>query len=491
MSIRTTWSGGATWSGTAKWMPDGSPTGPFPMVHVSIGGTLIEGLQSADWGLGPTDWLAPLSPASGSFVFAGSLSVSPRDQIVVTCPAGALWVGYVDTVNAMRDVDGAWFTTVSAADSLARLGTASELSVFTPTDGTTAMEMAVQGAFAAGTVLSVADQSSGLPDLDYSGTQYKGSVVDFMNRAFKSSNAMAAAQRDGSVLVLMREALPGSGINGTFEVNTTGWSGYTGGSIARSTTTPISGVADAQVTAIASQYSGAVYPITGTFKAGVTYRLSATVQAISGETDWYIQCYGSYDSSPFTSFVATGTATVQTSDFTPDVDVTDMEVYVGVIDGSPSAGVLAMDDVTVTVAPVDVDGRIGVWATNTSAETDINVWYDSTETTIASDLADLADLFARGLRAYVEDTELVRTLGAASEFIYDDWIVYGGEARPLASGELVTDSWADADILLLDPFDWITVDGTDWQVMSLRHTITLSPPSWRVNVTADTFLSLL
>lgn len=492
MSIRTTWSGGATWSGTAKWMPDGSPTGPFPTLHAAVDGTLMEPLVSAEWGMGPGDWLAGLSPSSATFTFEGAQSILPRQQIVLTCPVGALWVGYVDTVTATRDEAGNWTTSVMATDPLARLGSASELSVFSPTDGTTIAELGVEGAAAAGTVLTIIDGSkTGLPDLDSTEAQYKGSVVDFINRGLKSSNAMAAWQRDGTIRVIMREGGPGSDINGDFEVDTSGWAAYSGGSIARSTSTPLTGVAEGRVTCTTTQYSGAAYAITGTFKAGRTYRLSMLTELISGENAWYIQCFGSYDSPPFTSFTATGTPTVQTVDFTPDVDVTDMELYVGAIDAVPVAGVLAIDDVTIREATVDVSDRHASWTTVTTVETDINVWWRSDETTIGDDIADLDDYFERGARYYVEDPDIVRTNQAGTVYIYDDWIAYGGQLRETAVAELVAASWDDEDLVTLDPFDWLMEDGTAWQVLNLRHSVSISPPSWRVTVTLDNLLDLL
>jgi hypothetical protein len=495
---KSLWSGGVEWAtastprAAAFWQDDGAvPTGrPFP--DVAIGGQLYTSqLQSADWTLGISDFLADLAPNTASLTFAGEVSGVPGDDVVISSQVGVQWAGRLDTLTVRRDTAGDKWTTITATDRIGALGEAQLVSESSSTGFLDDILEAL--ALESGVTLDIEDASRiALPVISSFGSfseNFDGSVLAYMNNAARTGNTMLALQRDGAIAAVMREERLGGDINGDFEVDTTGWSAYVGGGISRTTTTPLSGVAEGRVACTTTQYSGCVYPITGTFRAGRTYRLSVYTELISGENAWYIQLYSASDpvSAPFTQFTATSTPTTRTVDYTPSVDVDDMEVYVGAIDAVPTVGVLAIDDVTVYDGGIDLTGYIRSWDELTSIDVDINWWqlYQPGGGSVYDD-GDAADVAIYGKRVYSVDQYLSSNTAA-----FSDWINYGGSQRPTASGELVVDSWSDEEIILLNPFQWVIEEDTAWQVMSVKHSVSASPFSWTVSITADNLLDLL
>jgi hypothetical protein len=497
MDAKSLWSGGVEWGtavtdrAAAFWMDDGAEPSGRLMPDIAIAGELLtDQLQSASWELGISDFLADLSPNTASFSFVGQVSASPGDDIVLSTGWGVAWVGRVDTKAQTRDTAGNYWTTVTATDTLGALGLA-RLDDYDLSDGFFD-EMLESNALELGVTADVVDDTvSGFPAIIYFPATFTGSFLDLMNQHAKSANLMLAMHRDGTFHAVMREAravLTPS--NGDFEVNTTGWSAYAGGSISRTTTTPLSGVAEGRVGCVATQYSGAVYPLTGTFLAGHTYRLSVNTELISGENAWYIQLFSAEQLAhdgygPDETFTATGTPTVRTMDFTPTINLTDVELYVGASEAVPTVGVLAIDDVTVEEYGLSLTGINAPvsWNEDTSIDIDINRWYDPQNLTVIG--VDQDDIDTYGERSY--DTSDGWTFLNYDHF--DDWVAYGGSQRPVASGELVVSSWSQDDLILLNPFQWVTEDGTDWQVMRIRHDVT--PNEWRVSITADNLLDLL
>lgn len=129
------------------------------------------------------------------------------------------------------------------------------------------------------------------------------------------------------------------------------------------------------------------------------------------------------------------------------------------------------------------------WTLSYSIDVDINRW--SVWTTIGpyTDILfgeDAGDIKIYGARSFVSDR-----FRPFSDTYFDDWIAYGGSQRPTASATLVVTDWSQDDLILLDPFQWITESGTDWQVLSVQHSVTASPYSWAVTMTLDNLLDLL
>lgn len=125
------------------------------------------------------------------------------------------------------------------------------------------------------------------------------------------------------------------------------------------------------------------------------------------------------------------------------------------------------------------------WDLSYSIDVDINKWYWRPSIVLIG--ADEADIALYGTRTYPSDDIFV----AAFSTIFDDWVAYGGSQRPTASATMVVSAWSQDDLILLDPFQWVTESGTNWQVMSVSHRVSASPQSWEVSVTLDNLLDLL
>lgn len=223
MNVRSVWSGGGKWgSGTpsgartdAYWLPDGqTPTGkPFP--DVAIGGTLYTtSLQSASWSLGVSDVLADLSPNTASVSLVGQVTSTQGDDLVISTGLGTMFAGRVDTVTQTRDAAGDWWTTVTATDRIGALGAAS-LRDYSLTTGTV-VAVGPSIALEAGVVLEMTDVSGGaLPDVNTAvgvADPYSGALLPYINEMARSSNAMLALTRTGSISVATRTSTTPSSV---------------------------------------------------------------------------------------------------------------------------------------------------------------------------------------------------------------------------------------------------------------------------------------
>lgn len=127
------------------------------------------------------------------------------------------------------------------------------------------------------------------------------------------------------------------------------------------------------------------------------------------------------------------------------------------------------------------------WSLSYSIDVDINRWIANNSGGTLELGADAGDIALYGERAYDAGTAKSNLDPAVT--LYADWIAYGGSQRPTASATLIVSDWSQDDLILLDPFQWVTESGTNWQVMSVSHNVTLS--GWTVNVTLDNLLDLL
>lgn len=214
---RSIWSGGTVWGPSAtgtvgKWLPDGAatPSGD-PVPDVAVAGHLVlNKIQNAQWSLGPSDYLAELAPGSASLTFTGQLTAAPDDDVVISTGWGTMWAGRVDSVTETRDVSGHYQTTISATDRVGALGSARlrKVNGYKGTLDTIAVALAAD----AGITLRVTDASVGtyglatLQKASFFGVTFTGSVLEYINAAARSSNAMLALQPDGSLAAMTREA---------------------------------------------------------------------------------------------------------------------------------------------------------------------------------------------------------------------------------------------------------------------------------------------
>lgn len=145
--------------------------------------------------------------------------------------------------------------------------------------------------------------------------------------------------------------------NGTFEVDTTGWSAYLSGSIARSTAESFGGSACARITSGATAFGGATYTLSGrSFVSGRTYRVRVAVKTISGSGQWYLELSDGTTTTD-TFFTPDSTFTWQTADVTCAANRTTMDVWIGHV--AASSAVLAVDEVEVYEAVDDLGTDAG------------------------------------------------------------------------------------------------------------------------------------
>lgn len=133
------------------------------------------------------------------------------------------------------------------------------------------------------------------------------------------------------------------------------------------------------------------------------------------------------------------------------------------------------------------------WTSLLSIDVDINRWSMTIDpgTTSAPFTQDLADINQYGLREYVAPDGFAISFGTANTE-YNDWaVVYGGSQRPTVQADFVVSDFSQSDLLQLDPMDWVTESGTDWQVMSLQWSLDGPGEPLRLSITADNLLALL
>lgn len=497
MNVRSAWSGGAKWgSGTpsgartdAYWLPDGqTPTGrPFP--DVAIGGTLIEDLQTASWSLGISDYLADLSPNTASLTFVGQVSGVPGDEVVITSALGVQWSGRLDTVSQTRDRAGKWWTTITATDRVGALGSAQLDDV--DVSGSTDMETLGESyADAAGITLDIRSLANrAFTTLTGGSASYSGSVLSLINGAARASNRMVALARNGAVYAAPREnrnklTLEDAAYGLFTDGATLGFAGYLSGSIVRSTASPITGAGSGRITSGTTQFAGTVLALSGAdFIKGRTYRVSLQARSISGNTGWYIELYSPDAGSETELITVSATAATFTVDWVPTADTSSVELYVGNMNTTSS--VIDIDRVEVFEVGVLLAGASAAqeWSTVRSVDSIINklrVLVGGVPSDVGAS-SETTKLY--GERAF-EATDFDPT-----DQVFGDWNFYanaGYGLRSTGSGSFVISDWSQDGLILLDPFQWVTEDGTDWQVMSVQHSVTASPYSWNVSITADT-----
>lgn len=469
----------------------------LPTIGVTIdGGTVTSQLMSASWNLGISDFLSDLAPNTASLSFKGQLSVSPADAVVITAGGTAMWTGRLDTYVETRDVNGDYWSSVTATDAIGALG-AAELDGYTMTAGS--METIGEDAASdAGVTLDILDTCSrGLVEIqngDLEFNTYSGQLLPYLNELAKSSNAMLALQRDGTVAAWSRQSLYSPDVsNGTFDVNTTGWSSLNSGTISRVTASPHTGAGNLRIVTGTNAYGGGSSTITGTFRKGHTYHLALWARTISGSASVQLGLgmTGGVDESTSTPTL-TGSWAEYTIDWTPTADRTNPLVY-GSNPNSTSTRTFELDDVAVTeiVNATDISASIVTWEKTTSIDSNINVWtrYDPAPLWFEH-ATDPATYGRRTFNAdhFTADNDLGGVDGVLYPFY--TWASATGGVRPVVTnGELVVTS-STSPLLALDPLDWVN-DGTDdWQIMSMSWSVVPGEP-WRLTITADNLIALL
>lgn len=216
------WSGGWRWGDPAAPFGDGTDfywgavaaatarTGR-PRLSVAIaGGLVLNELRSASWSLGRQDWLSTLAATNASFEFVDEPIAAINDSIVIGLMSDAteyhsdsLWVGRVTDVTSRRDLDGNVSTTISATDVVGILGRDDAPTSIVA--GYTLKTLTERLAADAGLSLEVdTDPLVTLPILT-AASDISGKVIDLINRAERSSNALLFLRGNGRLYAAMRD----------------------------------------------------------------------------------------------------------------------------------------------------------------------------------------------------------------------------------------------------------------------------------------------
>lgn len=224
------WGSGCTWGAAASTWGASLTTSGSPNVYVAVEGELQDA-QAASWRLGRDDWFDVLQPSSGTFSIIGTTTAQPNDDIIVTCDAGLLWSGNVDEVTETIDLTGTW-STITATDIIGKLGTTvkpmGQVAVGSDTfrwlvytDGGVGgtLDEAAQyllDLYATGVGITVGDSAGTLPTLlDAWYDPPDVTLLQVLNVLEQSSNAMMALQPDGSIIIVMRDALVAASVDMT------------------------------------------------------------------------------------------------------------------------------------------------------------------------------------------------------------------------------------------------------------------------------------
>jgi hypothetical protein len=218
----------AIWDAGGEWYPNESEGADFywyvgdetftgkPNIFTSINGKLVnEKLQSATWTLGREDWFADLQPNTASFSFAGVVDAEPNDSVIVSSDTGIQWRGTVDSVNVSREISGLYWSSITATDAVGALGSMKNDSITTVLSGYTLATLIPYMCFMFGIPdiqVSIADSLTALPALNNSVDSKQFSILEYIQLAERSSNAMMFCQSDGTLKIVTRDAIAGSDV---------------------------------------------------------------------------------------------------------------------------------------------------------------------------------------------------------------------------------------------------------------------------------------
>jgi len=228
MSLPAVWGSGITW-GDFTWGAT-TTSGP-PVLYVAADGDLLGEAYQGRFRLGRSSWFDPMSPQTASFSLIGEIEIAANAEIVVSCGQGTLWKGYVDDCLLQYPVGGPRLTTITATDIVGRLGTSVKapgrvtagptlVARYFPVgyaydpltaDDLVSVVRAYLRDYAPELSIEVTEGTSTgtLPTLtdwtfDAPGPMPKKTILEILNQAELSSNALMSMQHDGSILVVPR-----------------------------------------------------------------------------------------------------------------------------------------------------------------------------------------------------------------------------------------------------------------------------------------------
>lgn len=228
MGVPSRWSAGTQWGSAASdpleayWGPNAVPV-QRPVCYVSIAGVLQPTVMAATWRLGRNGWFDDLVPSTASFTFYDAATGSIGDTVLVTSEAGLHWSGTVESISTSKQLGtGLYASSVTAVDNLARHGQA-KMTTALSYGGSTLEGLLTNTPGGANSLLfdlgleelvvTVGDSATSLPTLSAALSTEGRTLLEYLQLAEKSSNALMAYQPDGSFLIVTRDALVAASVD--------------------------------------------------------------------------------------------------------------------------------------------------------------------------------------------------------------------------------------------------------------------------------------
>lgn len=182
-----------------------------PNVFVSINGVLQPGLRSASWRMGRDGWFSDLAPCTVSLGFTDAVTGEIGDELLMTTETGLLWKGSLETIANDKDrATGAYRGSVTAVDGLARYGQGTIPTGFGSISGLALpalIEFLVVDLGMDPLEIIEGDSTTTLPLLVNTTYADGKTVLEYIQLAEKSSNALMLYQPDGTFIAVTRTAI--------------------------------------------------------------------------------------------------------------------------------------------------------------------------------------------------------------------------------------------------------------------------------------------
>jgi hypothetical protein len=222
VSLPAIWGSGITW-GDFTW--GDTTTSGRPVLYVAADGVLLGEAYQGRFRLGRSDWFEPMTPQTASFSLVGEHLLAANAELIVSCGQGMLWKGYVDNAVVEYPVGDTTRTTITATDIISRLGRTIKApgKVYAGPDliarwyevgglgDLIAIVEAYLATYAPDLSITVTEgvSTGSFPTLtdwyfDAPGPWPKKTLLELLNQAELSSNALMSLQHDGSILVVPR-----------------------------------------------------------------------------------------------------------------------------------------------------------------------------------------------------------------------------------------------------------------------------------------------
>lgn len=209
------------WGSGVRWGPvDDDLTkgywGPVPVaagrpnIFVSINGVLQPTTSAVTCRQGRAGWFDDLTPNNASITFTDAATGSVGDPVVIMTETRVLWTGVLETLTTSKQpANGRYTSTATAVDGLSRHGLAKITASLTYGGQTlTQLIAAVMRDLGLDPVtIAVGDSATALPTLSATSSPTGKTLLEYIQQAEKSSNALMLYQPDGSFLVVTRDAI--------------------------------------------------------------------------------------------------------------------------------------------------------------------------------------------------------------------------------------------------------------------------------------------